>query len=120
MGAPRRVLASLPKARLVEMERSGMTTFCCGAGGGHMWVEESKGEHINNARTKEAMATGAGVVATACPFCIQMFEDGIPALEPDEEKRMRALDIAELLEGAVEARGKEITAAPSTDLSAQG
>jgi len=59
-------------------------------------------------------------VATACPFCIQMFEDGIPALEPDEEKRMRALDIAELLEGAVEARGKEITAAPSTDLSAAG
>jgi len=120
MGAPRRVLASLPKARLVEMERSGMTTFCCGAGGGHMWVEESKGEHINNARTKEAMATGAGVVATACPFCIQMFEDGIPALEPDEEKRMRALDIAELLEGAVEARGKEITAAPTTELSAAG
>jgi Fe-S oxidoreductase len=118
--APRQVLAGLPKTRLVEMERSRMTTFCCGAGGGHMWVEENRGEHINNARTREAMATGAGIVATACPFCIQMFEDGIPALEPDEEKRMRALDIAELLEGAVEARGKEATAALTSDLLAAG
>jgi Fe-S oxidoreductase len=47
------------------------------------------------------MATGAQIVATACPFCIQMFEDGIPALEPDEEKRMRAMDVAELLDAAV-------------------
>jgi len=83
-------------------------------------VEESRGRHINHARTEEAMATGAQIVATACPFCIQMFEDGIPALEPDEEKRMRALDIAELLEGAVEARGREITAAPTTELPAAG
>ena len=99
--APRRILESLPQAQVAEMERSRKTTFCCGAGGGHMWVEESKGRHINHARTEEAMATGAGIVATACPFCIQMFEDGIPALEPDEEKRMRAMDIAELLEAAV-------------------
>ena len=83
------------------MERSRKTTFCCGAGGGHMWVEESRGRHINHARTEEAMATGAKIVATACPFCIQMFEDGIPALEPDEEKRMRAMDVAELLDAAV-------------------
>lgn len=100
-GAPRRVLASIPQAQLAEMERSRKTTFCCGAGGGHMWVEESRGRHINHARTEEAMATGAKIVATACPFCIQMFEDGIPALEPDEEKRMRAMDVAELLEAAV-------------------
>jgi hypothetical protein len=55
------------------------------------------------------MASGAQVVATACPFCIQMFEDGIPSLEPDEEKRMRTLDVAELLEAAVE--GKPVAAA---------
>ena len=116
--APRQILESLPRARVVEMERSRKTTFCCGAGGGHMWVEESKGQHINHARTEEAMATGAKVVATACPFCIQMFEDGIPALEPDEEKRMRAQDIAELLEASVgeallpkpEATGEEVPA----------
>ena len=99
--APRRILESIPQAQVVEMERSRKTTFCCGAGGGHMWVEESKGRHINHARTEEAMGTGAKIVATACPFCIQMFEDGIPALEPDEEKRMRAQDVAELLEAAV-------------------
>jgi len=98
--APRRILESIPQARIAEMERSRKTTFCCGAGGGHMWVEESKGRHINHARTEEAMGTGARIVATACPFCIQMFEDGIPALEPDEEKRMRALDVAELLEAS--------------------
>jgi Fe-S oxidoreductase len=99
--APRDILKAIPQAELAEMERSHKTTFCCGAGGGHMWVEESKGRHINHARTEEAMATGAQIVATACPFCIQMFEDGIPALEPDEEKRMKAMDVAELLEASV-------------------
>jgi Fe-S oxidoreductase len=115
--APRQVLASLPRARVVEMERSRKTTFCCGAGGGHMWVEESKGQHINHARTEEAIGTGAGVVATACPFCIQMFEDGIPALEPDEEKRMRALDIAELLETAVAVKTEDMIGASDINLS---
>ncbi len=115
MEAPRRVIASLPDARLVEMERARRTTFCCGAGGGHMWMEESKGRHINHARTEEAMATGAQVVATACPFCIQMFEDGIPSLEPDEEKRMRTLDIAELLEAAVGAEARAAASSPPAE-----
>jgi Fe-S oxidoreductase len=118
--APRHILESIPQAQLTEMERSRKTTFCCGAGGGHMWVEESKGRHINHARTEEAMATGAKIVATACPFCIQMFEDGIPALEPDEEKRMRAMDVAELLDAAVgtppparpAGTGEEVSASP--------
>jgi hypothetical protein len=63
-----------------------------------MWVEESKGKRINVARTEEAQETGAQVIATACPFCIQMFEDGIPTVQPDEEKRMKTFDVAELLE----------------------
>ena len=63
-----------------------------------MWVEESKGKRINVARTEEAYATGAQVIATACPFCIQMFEDGIPTVQPDEDKRMKTFDVAELLE----------------------
>jgi len=98
--APREVVASLPGVELVEMPRSRRTGFCCGAGGSHMWLEESAGKRINNERSEEAQATGAEVVATACPFCIQMFEDGIPAVEPDETKRMRVLDVAELLEAA--------------------
>jgi Fe-S oxidoreductase len=98
--APREVVASLPGVELVEMPRSHRTGFCCGAGGSHMWLEESAGKRINNERSEEAQASGAQVVATACPFCIQMFEDGIPAVEPDETKRMRVLDVAELLEAA--------------------
>ena len=75
--------------------------MCCGAGGGNMWLEES-GTRVNHLRTAEAANTGASIVATACPFCIQMFEDGIPAVQPDEESRsIQAFDIAELLEVSV-------------------
>ncbi|MCC6382279.1 MAG: (Fe-S)-binding protein, partial [Dehalococcoidia bacterium] len=99
--APRRVLSGIPGVRLVEMPRSRENGFCCGAGGGNMWMEE-KGTRVNHLRSAEAANTGASVVATACPFCIQMFEDGIPAVQPDEERRsIRAFDIAELLEVAV-------------------
>ncbi len=98
--APRDVIASMPGIDLVEMPRNRRTGFCCGAGGSHMWLEESKGKRINNERSEEAQATGAEVVATACPLCIQMFEDGIPAVEPDETKRMRVLDVAEILASA--------------------
>lgn len=96
--SPRDIVDALPGAARVEMPRSRSTSFCCGAGGSHMWVEESKGKRINVARTEEAQATGAQVIASACPFCIQMFEDGIPTVQPDEEKRMKTFDVAELLE----------------------
>jgi Fe-S oxidoreductase/nitrate reductase gamma subunit len=96
--SPRDIVDALPGAGRVEMPRSRENSFCCGAGGSHMWVEESKGKRINVARTEEAYATGAKIVATACPFCIQMFEDGIPTVEPDEEKRIKTFDVAELLE----------------------
>jgi Fe-S oxidoreductase len=95
---PRDVVDALPGGARVEMPRNRENSFCCGAGGSHMWVEESKGKRINVARTEEAYSTGASVIATACPFCIQMFEDGIPTVQPDEDKRMKTLDIAELLE----------------------
>jgi Fe-S oxidoreductase len=66
-----------------------------------MWQEES-GTRVNHLRAAEAANTGAQVVATACPFCIQMFEDGIPAVQPNEETRtIKAFDIAELLEVSV-------------------
>jgi Fe-S oxidoreductase/nitrate reductase gamma subunit len=96
--APRKLIKALPNVDFVEMPRSGKTSFCCGAGGGHMFVDETKGQRINHARSAEAQATGAGVVATNCPFCVQMFEDGLAAAESDETRRARPLDIAELLE----------------------
>jgi Fe-S oxidoreductase len=64
-------------------------------------MEERKGRRVNHVRTEEAIATGADAVAVACPFCIQMFEDAIPTLQPDEERRIKAYDIAEILELAV-------------------
>ena len=85
----------------MEMPRSRSGGLCCGAGGGNMWQEE-QGTRVNHIRAAEAANTGAQVVATACPFCIQMFEDGIPAVQPNEEARtIRAYDIAELLEVSV-------------------
>ena len=99
--SPRQVLEAIPGATLVEMPRSREKGMCCGAGGGNMWQEE-EGTRVNHLRAAEAANTGASIVATACPFCIQMFDDGIPAVQPDEGKRtIKAYDIAELLEVSV-------------------
>ena len=118
--APRQALASLPGTELVEMPRNRRWGFCCGAGGSHMWLEESQGKRINNERSEEAQATGAQVLATACPFCIQMFEDGIPAVEPDETKRMRVLDVAELLAAATVPAGRKREPAGAGGASPEG
>ena len=99
--APRELLETVPNIELVEMPRSREKGLCCGAGGGNMWQEE-QGTRVNHLRAAEAANTGAQIVATACPFCIQMFEDGIPAIQPDETARtIEAFDIAELLEVSV-------------------
>ena len=99
--APRQVLSFLPGAQLEEMRRSRSGGLCCGAGGGNMWQEEVGERRVNHVRTEEAVATGAEAVVSNCPFCIQMFEDGVPAIQPEEEGRMRPFDVAELLEQAV-------------------
>ena len=99
--APRQVLSFLPGAQLEEMRRSRSGGLCCGAGGGNMWLEELGERRVNHVRTEEAVATGAEAVVSNCPFCIQMFEDGVPAIQPQEEGRMRPFDVAELLEQAV-------------------
>ena len=76
----------------VEMERSGKQTFCCGAGGAHMWMEE-RGSAINDNRVQEAAATGAGTLAVACPFCTVMLDDGVQGAGTD----MVVKDVATLL-----------------------
>ena len=93
---PRDVLGAVPGLELVEMEKSGKNTFCCGAGGGRMWMEETRGTRINAARTDQALATGASTVATECPFCMTMLKDGLEASEANAGQ-VRAIDIAELL-----------------------
>ncbi|MBM4415864.1 MAG: 4Fe-4S dicluster domain-containing protein [Chloroflexi bacterium] len=99
--APRQILEFLPGAAVQEMARSRSRGLCCGAGGGNMWQEEVGERRVNHVRAEEAVGTGAESVVSNCPFCIQMFEDGIPAIQPEEEGRMRAFDIAELLDQAV-------------------
>ena len=77
VAAPRDVLGAVPGLELREMEKSGKNTFCCGAGGGRMWMEETRGTRINAERTRQALETGAATVATSCPFCMVMMKDGL-------------------------------------------
>jgi Fe-S oxidoreductase len=92
---PRQVLQAIPGVQLQEMRWNQRKGLCCGAGGGHAFMEVHIGRRVNHIRTEQAMETGAAVVATGCPFCVQMFEDGIKAKGVEETLRVR--DIAELL-----------------------
>ena len=93
--APREVLEALD-ADLVEMKRCRTTGLCCGAGGAQMFKEPEKGrKDINVERTEEALRTGAGTIAVACPFCMTMMNDGVKNKEKEAEVRVR--DLAELI-----------------------
>ena len=92
---PRKTLASVPGVKLTEMPRNKEKGFCCGAGGGRMWLEETIGERVNENRAKEALATGATTVATACPFCMTMMNDGIKS--QGKENSVKVKDIAEIV-----------------------
>ncbi len=93
--APRKVLEALD-VELVEMKRCKSNGLCCGAGGAQMFKEEEKGTvRINTERTREALETGATVIAAACPFCNTMLTDGVKVNEKEE---VVVLDIAELVE----------------------
>jgi len=94
---PRDVLAAVPGLELREMENRGRQTFCCGAGGGRMWMEETRGTRINESRTAQALATGAEAVATECPYCMTMLKDGLEAADSNVGGAVKAIDIAELL-----------------------
>ncbi len=94
VAAPRSVLGAAGVS-LVEMEKSGTNTFCCGAGGGRMWMEETRGTRINEERTRQVLETGASTVATACPFCMVMMTDGLAAA--DGGAGVTAMDISEVL-----------------------
>ncbi len=91
---PREILASVG-VKPIEMQRSKSRGFCCGAGGGRMWMEEHEGKRVNIERTEEALATGADIISTACPFCMTMMNDGVKAKEASD--RVQVKDIAEIL-----------------------
>ncbi|MDP2774659.1 MAG: (Fe-S)-binding protein, partial [Nocardioides sp.] len=100
---PRELLQVLPGAEFVEMERNSERSFCCGAGGARMWMEETIGERINNNRTNEAVGTGADQIAVGCPFCRVMLSDGLTAAQSDGTAReeVEVLDVAQMLLASV-------------------
>lgn len=114
--APRKVVGSIKGLQIVEMPRNGTKGMCCGAGGARMWMEESIGVKVNDERAQEAISTGAGRVATACPFCYIMLDDGVKAAGAEEDQ-VKVADIAihvlEALENGEKALGLDAPLAGS-------
>lgn len=96
--SPRRILKDIPGVELIEMERSGVDSLCCGGGGGRMWQETALGERFSDLRVIEATRTGASVLATACPFCIVCLEDSTKVMKTE---KLQVMDLSEIAEIAV-------------------
>jgi Fe-S oxidoreductase len=113
--SPRNVIGSLAGVQIVEAERNGTKGMCCGAGGARMWMEETIGTKVNDERSRELIATGAERVATACPFCYIMIDDGVKGAGADEDVQVGdiAMHLLEAIE-AGEAAGASVAQAPET------
>jgi len=100
---PRELIGALPGVELREMPRHAERSFCCGAGGARMWMEEKLGRRINTTRTEEAVATGADTIAVGCPFCRVMLSDGLTAQQSEGAARedVQVMDVAQMLLAAV-------------------
>jgi Fe-S oxidoreductase len=105
---PRELIEALPGVTHTEMPRHRERSFCCGAGGARMWMEETLGTRINSGRTAEAVATGADRIAVGCPFCNIMLGDGLTTQQSEGTARedVAVVDVAQMLLAAVN-RGKE-------------
>ncbi len=107
--APRNVIGSLKGVQIVEAGRNGTKGMCCGAGGARMWMEETIGTKVNDERSLELIKTGASRIATACPFCYVMMDDGVKG-HGKEESDVKVADIAMHVLDAIE-NGEAIAAA---------
>jgi Fe-S oxidoreductase/nitrate reductase gamma subunit len=97
--APRDILDRIPGVKSVEMEHNRERGLCCGAGGGHAWMDENSPRKVNFMRTEEAVQAKADVIGSACPFCLQMFEDGIRGVHAEESLAVQ--DLAEIVAKAL-------------------
>ena len=114
---PRELLAVLPNAEMKEMPRNSERSFCCGAGGARMWMEEKTGERINMNRSTEAVETGADQIAVGCPFCRVMLSDGLTSLQADGKAReeVEVLDVAQMLLASVKRADAPATVATKAE-----
>jgi Fe-S oxidoreductase/nitrate reductase gamma subunit len=103
--APPRSVLGAAGVSITEMEKSGKNTFCCGAGGGRMWMDETRGTRINEERTRQVLATGAATVATSCPFCMVMMTDGLAGADGGDA--VATMDISEVLAARIAAAPAE-------------
>ncbi|MFC1955666.1 heterodisulfide reductase-related iron-sulfur binding cluster [Chloroflexota bacterium] len=97
---PREILRAVGRLQAVELPRNMTRSFCCGGGGGHMWMEEDSTKRFNERRIDEVIQAKVDVVATACPYCLTMFEDGVKA--KGEEETLQAKDLSELVAEALD------------------
>ena len=105
---PRDVLNSIAGVRQIEMPRCREKSFCCGAGGARMWMEETLGKRVNLERTDEALTTGADVVSTACPYCLIMLDDAVRARQREDD--VRVMDLSQVVEASLNA---EVSSPPA-------
>ena len=102
---PRTILKAISRTGCIELSRSRENSFCCGGGGGHMWMEEDPGKRINIRRVEEISRAKVDIVATACPYCLTMFEDGIKAKGIEETLRVK--DLSELVAESMDKKPPE-------------
>jgi Fe-S oxidoreductase len=107
---PRDVLTKIPGLRTTEMPRHRERSFCCGAGGSRMWLEERLGKRINVERTEEAISTGARTMGVACPFCLIMLDDGAKATG----ERITVLDVAQVVARSISPSTEPTAADPAS------
>lgn len=92
---PRDILNNIDNLKIIEMKRSKSRGYCCGAGGGRMFLEDEEGGRVNIERTKEALETKADTIASACPFCMTMLTDGVKHFDKLDQVNIK--DIAEIV-----------------------
>jgi Fe-S oxidoreductase len=111
---PRELIGALPGVTLTEMPRNSNRSFCCGAGGARMWMEEKIGQRINTNRTEEAVATGADKIAVGCPFCRVMLSDGLTTQQAGgtASDEVEVVDVAQMLLAAVKRADPQTEASP--------
>jgi Fe-S oxidoreductase len=113
---PRELVGALPGVELREMPRNSDRSFCCGAGGARMWMEERIGKRINTERTEEALATGAEAIAIGCPFCRVMLSDGLTAAQANGQgEGVEVVDVAQLLLAGVKRGEAAVPSEPTAE-----